>query len=79
MSMSDTSEHLKTRVAWLYYVEGKTQDEIVSLTDVSRSRVLRILAASRRDGTVQIRVTNNLAKCVELERALEERWGLTGR
>ena len=77
MSMSDTSEHLKTRVAWLYYVEGKTQDEIVSLTDISRSRVLRILAASRRDGTVQIRVTNNLAKCVELERALEERWGLT--
>lgn len=77
MSMSDTSEHLKTRVAWLYYVEGKTQDEIVALTDVSRSRVLRILAASRRDGTVQIRVTNNLAKCVELERALEERWGLT--
>jgi DNA-binding transcriptional regulator LsrR (DeoR family) len=77
MSMSDTSEHLKTRVAWLYYVEGKTQDEIVALTDISRSRVLRILAASRRDGTVQIRVTNNLAKCVELERALEERWGLT--
>jgi DNA-binding transcriptional regulator LsrR (DeoR family) len=76
MSMSDTSDHLKTRVAWLYYVEGKTQDEIVSLTDVSRSRVLRILAASRRDGTVQIRVTNNLAKCVELERALEERWSL---
>jgi len=73
----ETSEHLKTRIAWLYYVEGKTQDEIVSLTDLSRSRVLRILAASRRDGTVQIRVTNNLTKCVELERALEERWKLT--
>ena len=77
MSMTETSEHLKTRVAWLYYVEGMTQDEIVSLTDLSRSRVLRILAASRQDGTVQIRVTNNLAKCVELERALEERWKLS--
>lgn len=77
MSMTDTSDHLKTRVAWLYFVEGKTQDEIVSLTDLSRSRVLRILAASRRDGTVQIRVTSNLATCVELERALEERWKLT--
>ncbi len=77
MSMTETSDHLKTRVAWLYYVEGKTQDEIVSLTDLSRSRVLRILAASRRDGTVQIRVTNNLSKCVELERALEEGWKLS--
>ena len=74
--MTDASEHLKTRVAWLYYVEGKTQDEIVLLTELSRSRVLRILAASRRDGTVQIRVSNNLTKCVELERALEERWKL---
>jgi DNA-binding transcriptional regulator LsrR (DeoR family) len=75
--MVETNEHLKTRIAWLYYVEGKTQDEIVALTDLSRSRVLRILAASRRDGTVQIRVTNNLAKCVELERALEACWRLT--
>ena len=54
-------------------------DEIVSLTELSRSRVLRILAASRRDGTVQIRVTHNLAKCVELERALEERQELKER
>jgi len=77
MRTPDSQEHIKTRVAWLYYVEGKTQDEIVSLTGLSRSRVLRILAASRKDGTVQIRVANNLAKCVELERALEERWNLT--
>ena len=38
--------------------------------------LLRTLAASRQDGTVQIRVTTNLSKCIELERALEERWGL---
>ncbi len=71
------SEHTKTRVAWLYYVEGLTQDEIVNQTGLNRSRVLRILSASREDGTVQIRVTTNLSKCVELERALEERWRLT--
>lgn len=77
MSTTEISEHTRTRVAWLYYVEGMTQDEIVSLTGLNRSRVLRILAASRQDGTVQIRVTTNLSKCVELERALEERWRLT--
>lgn len=75
--MSENYEHIKTRIAWLYYVEGKTQDEIVALTDLSRSRVLRILAAARQDGTVQIRVTNTLARCIELERALEDRWSLT--
>ena len=69
-------EHMKTRVAWLYYIEGMTQDEIVAQTGLNRSRVLRILAASRHDGTVQIRVTTNLTQCIALERALELRWKL---
>ena len=76
MALTETSELIKTRIAWLYYVEGMTQDEIVAQTGLNRSRVLRILAASRQDGTVQIRVTTNLSRCVELERAVEERWGL---
>jgi DNA-binding transcriptional regulator LsrR (DeoR family) len=77
MTFHESSDHMKTRIAWLYYVEGMTQDEIVNETGLKRSKVLRILAASRQDGTVQIRVTTNLSKCVELERALEGRWGLT--
>ena len=75
MTFEDPSDHAKTRIAWLYYVEGMTQDEIVNQTGWSKSKVLRILAASRLDGTVQIRVTTNLSKCIELERALEVRWG----
>lgn len=77
MISTETSENIKTRVAWLYYVEGMRQDQIVAHTGLNRSRVLRILAASRQDGTVQIRVTTNLSHCVELERALEARWELT--
>jgi DNA-binding transcriptional regulator LsrR (DeoR family) len=77
MAGLEVSEHTKTRVAWLYYVEGMTQDEIVVQTGLNRSRVLRILSAARQDGTVQIRVTTNLSRCVELEHALQERWGLT--
>jgi DNA-binding transcriptional regulator LsrR (DeoR family) len=76
MAGVEVSEHIKTRIAWLYYVEGMTQDEIVIQTGLNRSRVLRILSAARQDGTVQIRVTTNLSRCVELEHALKERWGL---
>ena len=71
------TDDVKTRIAWLYYVEGKTQDEVASLVGMNRSRVLRILAAARQDGTVQIRVTTRLSHCVELERRLEQRWSLT--
>ncbi len=76
MAYGVAPEHMKTRVAWLYYIEGMTQDEIVAQTGLNRSRVLRILAASRHDGTVQIRVTTNLTQCIALERALEARWKL---
>ena len=77
VSTTEVTEHTRTRIAWLYYIEGMTQDEIVAQTGINRSRVLRILAASRHDGTVQIRVTTNLSHCVALERALEQRWRLS--
>lgn len=72
----DVSDDLKTKVAWLYYMEGMTQDEISKTLGLSRSRVLRILAGSRQSGMVQIRVTTKLSYCVSLERALETRYGL---
>ena len=76
MTNSEVSDSLKTRIAWLYYVEGLTQDEVATKVGMNRSRVIRILSTARTDGTVQIRVTNRLSRCVELERALEKRWGL---
>ncbi len=75
-SRSDLNDDLKTKVAWLYYMEGMTQDEISKTVGLSRSRVLRFLAASRESGIVQIRVTTKLSHCIELERMLETRHGL---
>lgn len=77
MTVIDVNDDVKTRIAWLYYVEGKTQDEVANIVGMNRSRVLRILAAARLDGTVQIRVTTRMSRCVELERQLESRWSLT--
>lgn len=77
MTVVDVNDDVKTRIAWLYYIEGKTQDEVANIVGMNRSRVLRILAAARQDGTVQIRVTTRMSRCVELERQLENRWSLT--
>lgn len=77
MTAIDVTDDVKTRIAWLYYVEGMTQDEVANLVGMNRSRVLRVLAAARADGTVQIRVTTRMSRCVELERQLESRWNLT--
>lgn len=64
MNTAGMTDDVKTRIAWLYHVEGMTQDEVANLVGMNRSRVLRILAAARQDGTVQIRVTTRLCRCV---------------
>lgn len=76
MAEGNAKADMKTRVAWLYYVEGMTQDEVAQRIGLTRARVLRILANARNDGTVQIRVTTKLTRCIELERNLEAVWGL---
>ncbi len=70
------SVDLKTRVAWLYFMEGLTQDAVAAHLGLTRQRVLKILAAARTDGTVQIRITTELTGCVAFERALEEKFGV---
>jgi DNA-binding transcriptional regulator LsrR (DeoR family) len=73
---AELTEDIKARVAWLYYMEGMTQDQIAQEVGLHRTRVLRMLSASRQDGTVQIRVTARLSRCVELERQIESTLGI---
>ena len=68
---------LRVRAAWLYYMEDLTQEAIAERLGTTRARVLKMLAQSRKDGTVQIRVTGRLSHCVELERRLEARFGIS--
>lgn len=72
----DRAEQLRTRIAWLYYVEGMTQSDIAGRVGLSRVRVNRELAICREQGIVQIRINARLASCVACERRLIERFGL---
>ncbi|MFB2553678.1 sugar-binding transcriptional regulator [Ensifer soli] len=74
--MSDLTHDLRTRAAWMYYKEGLTQDQIAQELGLTRTKVLRMLATARTDGTVQIRVLTRHSHCVELERQIEKRYRL---
>ncbi len=72
----DLEADVRTRAAWLYYMEGLTQDAVAQTLGMTRARVLRMLASCREDGTVQITVTSPLTRCVTLERQIEKRHGI---
>ena len=72
----ELSDDIKTRAAWLYYMEDLTQDQIAAELGLTRVRVLKLLLAARQSGMVQIRVTSQLSHSVELERGIEKKWGV---
>jgi len=65
------ADRLRARVAWLYHVEGHTQNEIANRLGINRVMVVRMLAEARRRNEVRISITSPLSELVALERALE--------
>ncbi|HHF97997.1 MAG TPA: MarR family transcriptional regulator, partial [Candidatus Aerophobetes bacterium] len=59
---------LLIRVAWLYYEEGLTQDEIARIFSLSRSKVVRILKRAREEGIVIFQIIGNGTNRLSLER-----------
>ncbi len=66
----------KVRAAWLYYVEGLTQEQIAEALGLSRIKVIRTLAAARNEGLVKIRIDARSARQAGLERGLVTALGL---
>lgn len=61
---------LLIRIAWLYYEEGLTQDEIARVFSLSRSKVVRMLKRAREEGIVSFQIRGIGINCLSLEREL---------
>jgi DNA-binding transcriptional regulator LsrR (DeoR family) len=70
------STDLGVRAAWLYYVEGLTQEKVARAMKLSRAKVIRLLAAARDSGVVRIRIDTKGSEQMALERRLIREFGL---
>jgi len=68
-------DDLLVRIAWLYYIEGLTQQEIANRLHLPRIKVTRLLKKARDEGIVEFRIAKSTAH-LELERELRRRFGL---
>lgn len=64
------------KAARMYFLDGRSQDDVARTLGTSRSNVSRMLTAARAQGIVEIRVHEHTARSPELEQALRERFGL---
>lgn len=67
---------VRLRVAWMYYVEGLTQNEIAEKLGIGRVTVVRYIADAKRQREVKIWIEGSVSECVALERKLEQAFGL---
>ena len=73
----DRSMRLRLRAAWMYHVEGMTQNEIADALQIGRVTVVRLLAEAQARKEVKITIEGDLTDVVALERQLEKEFGLT--
>jgi len=64
------------KAGWLYYVAGHTQEEIAKKLNVSRQSAQRMVALSVSEGLIKVRLEHPIAKCMDLQVQLKERFGL---
>jgi DNA-binding transcriptional regulator LsrR (DeoR family) len=64
------------RAGWLYYIAGKTQDDIARILNVSRPTAQRLVSLCRAEGLITFRVNHAISDCMSLASALRDRYGL---
>jgi DNA-binding transcriptional regulator LsrR (DeoR family) len=65
------------RAGWMYYVGGKTQDEIAKTLKTSRQSAQRLVALSMSEGLVKVRLEHPITRCMELAQGIKKKFGLT--
>lgn len=65
----------RMRIAWMYYVEGLTQNEIAEKLGIGRVTVVRNINEALKQREVKIWITGSVAECIDLEKQLKEAFG----
>jgi DNA-binding transcriptional regulator LsrR (DeoR family) len=66
----------RTRIAWMYYVEGLTQNEIADRLGIGRVTVVRNINEAVKNRQVKIWIEGDLPECLQLEQELKAKFGL---
>lgn len=76
MSKSDRKLDQAARASWLYYVAGKTQNEIADLLGVSRQAAQRLIALASEQRLVQVAIRHPISECMDLAERLKSTFDL---
>jgi lsr operon transcriptional repressor len=76
MTQDIYTENMLIKVAWYYYKENLTQNEIADLLELSRSKVVRLLDRARSEGIVQFQIKGIGKNGLSIEKEFKEVFSL---
>ncbi|MET0747324.1 MAG: sugar-binding transcriptional regulator [Rhizobium sp.] len=65
------------RAGWLYYVAGRTQDEIAGAMGISRQSAQRLVSLAVAERLIKVRLDHPIAACLQLAEDLRQKFNLT--
>lgn len=74
--MSNSQEELLIQIAWMYYEDGLTHQEIANKLNKSRVSITRLLKLAREKGIVQVRILKPLPHKLEMAKHLRQKFDL---
>ena len=76
--MRNERKKLLAKLAYLYFIEEKSQAEIAAETGIYRTTVSRMLAEAKKKGIVKIEINNFDTRLFQLEKYVKEKYRLKG-
>jgi DNA-binding transcriptional regulator LsrR (DeoR family) len=74
--LSSTRLDDAARAGWLYYIAGKTQDEIAAHMGISRQAAQRLVSLAVAERLVRVWMEHPIARCLDLSEQLKAAFGL---
>lgn len=74
--MNDERKRMLAKVAYLYFVEGKSQTEISDSLNIYRTTISRMITKAKEEGIVKISIKNYDVEVFELENYIQSKYGL---
>ncbi len=76
VSRPEVDVELMVLASEMYYLEGKTQQEIADALRISRAGVSGVLSKAREEGIAAVSVRNPMENFASIEKEMKERFGL---
>lgn len=76
MSLDLYTENMLIKVAWYYYKENLTQNDIAKILGISRTKVVRLLEKARTEGFVQFHIKGQNSNGLSIEKDFKEVFSL---